>query len=59
MPNLISSKLNHGERVGLSQRKGDESMWLEIWAVTLAIAVGCTVMALVIRHESDGATLGR
>ena len=28
-------------------------MWLEIWAVTIALAIGCIVMAQVIERQGD------
>jgi hypothetical protein len=34
-------------------------MWLNIWAVTIALAIGFSVMATVIPLKNDGATLGR
>jgi hypothetical protein len=35
-------------------------MWVAIWAVTIAMAIGFSVMATVIQAKNnDGATLGR
>jgi hypothetical protein len=34
-------------------------MWVAIWAVTIAVAIGLSVMATVIQAKNDGATLGR
>ena len=34
-------------------------MWLSIWAVTLALAIGFAVMAVTVQSENDHAALGR
>ena len=34
-------------------------MWFNIWAVTIAMAIGFSVMALVIQPKNDGAARGR
>ena len=34
-------------------------MWINIWAVTIAMAIGFSVMAIVIQPKDDRATLGR
>jgi hypothetical protein len=34
-------------------------MWIQIWAVTIAMAIGLSVMATLIESENDGATFGR
>ena len=34
-------------------------MWINFWAVTIAIAIGLSVTATVIQPKNDGATLGR
>jgi hypothetical protein len=31
-------------------------MWIHIWAVTIALAIGLSVMATLIKSENDGAT---
>ena len=32
-------------------------MWIAIWTVTIAMAIGLSVMATVIQVKNDGATL--
>jgi hypothetical protein len=34
-------------------------MWLNIWAVTIAMAIGFSVIVLVMQPKNDNATLGR
>jgi hypothetical protein len=34
-------------------------MWLEIWAVSLALALGLMVSAQLIEHKDDGAARGK
>jgi hypothetical protein len=34
-------------------------MWLNLWAVTIALAIGFSVMAVVIQPKSDGPVVGR
>ena len=34
-------------------------MWISIWAVTIAIAIGFAVMAIAMKSEDDHAALGR
>jgi hypothetical protein len=34
-------------------------MWISVWAVTIALAIGFSVMAVAMQSENDHATLGR
>jgi hypothetical protein len=34
-------------------------MWIHIWAVTIAMAIGLSVMATFIESKKDGTTFGR
>ena len=53
-------KPNPHKHVGRSANSlGRSPMWLNIWAVTIAMAIGFSVLALVIQPKNDRATLGR
>jgi hypothetical protein len=34
-------------------------MWISVWAVTIALAIGISVMAVAMQSETDHAALGR
>jgi len=34
-------------------------MWISVWAVTIALAIGFSVMAVAMQSEKDHAALGR
>ena len=34
-------------------------MWISVWAVTIALAIGFSVMAVAMQSENDQAALGR
>jgi hypothetical protein len=35
------------------------TMWISVWAVTIALAIGFSVMAVAMQSENDRAALGR
>ena len=59
-PDICTRQRN---QISISALSGEPNMglimWISVWAVTIALAIGFSVMAVAMQSESDHAALGR